>query len=98
MRAIVAGEPHAFVPLPDVAEVEVSAELVDGGARLVPERAAVGGVEASELLVTLETVGAENGECQYKISSGECKDLCICEIFLPVPFLIFMVITKVYIY
>ena len=64
MRAIVAGEPHAFVPLPDVAEVEVSAELLDGSARLVPERAAVGGVEAGKLLVTLETVGAENGECQ----------------------------------
>ena len=64
MRAIVAGEPHAFVPLPDVAEVEVSAELLDWGACLVPERAAVGGVEAGKLLVTLETLRAENRECQ----------------------------------
>ena len=60
MGAVEAGEPFAVVPVTNSGEVEVEAELLDGGALLVPEGVAVRGVEASQLLVALEAVRAEN--------------------------------------
>ena len=62
MGAIVAGEPLALVPLPNAGVVEMEAELLDRGALPVPECVAIRGGEASQLLVSLETVRAEN-EC-----------------------------------
>ena len=60
MGAVEAGEPFAVVPVTNSGEVEVEAELLDRGALLVPEGVAVRGVEASQLLVALEAVRAEN--------------------------------------
>ena len=60
MGAIEAGESVSVVPFTNSCVVEVDAELLDRGALLVPEGVAVGRVEASHLLVTLETVRAEN--------------------------------------
>ena len=41
MTAVGAGEPFTFVPLTHTGKIEVEAELLDGGARLVPEGVAV---------------------------------------------------------
>ena len=60
--AIEAGESLTVVPFTNSGVVEVEAELLDRGALLVPESFAVWGVEASHLLVSLETVRAENEE------------------------------------
>ena len=60
LGAIEAGEPLALVPFTNTGEVEMEAELFDRGALPVPECVAVCGGEASQLLVALEAVRAEN--------------------------------------
>ena len=60
MSAIEAGEPLALVPLSNAGVVEMEAELFDRGALPVPESVDFRGSEASQLLVALEAVRAEN--------------------------------------
>ena len=60
MSAIVAGEPLALISLSNAGVVEMEAELLDRGALPVPESVAFRGSEASQLLVALEAVRAEN--------------------------------------
>ena len=72
MGAIEAGEPVAIVEFTNTGVVEVKAELFDRGALLVPEGVAVRGVEASQLLVTLEAVRTEN---QVSVIQNE-KRMC----------------------
>ena len=60
MGAVEAGEPIALIPFANAGEVEMEAELFDRGALPVPEGVAFRGGEASQLLVALEAVRAEN--------------------------------------
>ena len=60
MGAVEAGEPIALIPFANAGEVEMEAELFDRGALPVPECVAFRGGEASQLLVALEAVRAEN--------------------------------------
>ena len=60
MGAIEAGEPLALISLSNAGVVEMEAELFDRGALPVPECVSFRGGEASQLLVALEAVRAEN--------------------------------------
>ena len=69
MSAIEAGEPLAIVPLSNAGVVEMEAELFDRGALPVPESVAFRGSEASQLLVALEAVRAENEVVLFRLST-----------------------------